>query len=147
MFFFFFSSRRRHTRSDRDWSSDVCSSDLAVTRGPQRDGEPDPAAGAGNKECLARKTHGFLPCVDGSLPCRGASARAPLSSIRLPPGDADRQTEDQTFDNLRLARVAAVQVVENPLRLLVGDRGAEAVLHLLNALLPPGTIHGRRVTR
>src|SRR5438874_12420464 len=29
-FFFFFSSRRRHTRSLRDWSSDVCSSDLSV---------------------------------------------------------------------------------------------------------------------
>src|SRR5699024_11674099 len=28
--FFFFSSRRRHTRSKRDWSSDVCSSDLIV---------------------------------------------------------------------------------------------------------------------
>ena len=28
--FFFFSSRRRHTRLVRDWSSDVCSSDLAV---------------------------------------------------------------------------------------------------------------------
>src|SRR5699024_11783462 len=27
-FIFFFSSRRRHTRSKRDWSSDVCSSDL-----------------------------------------------------------------------------------------------------------------------
>src|SRR5699024_12085184 len=27
-FTFFFSSRRRHTRSKRDWSSDVCSSDL-----------------------------------------------------------------------------------------------------------------------
>src|SRR5436305_15072228 len=27
---FFFSSRRRHTRCGRDWSSDVCSSDLAV---------------------------------------------------------------------------------------------------------------------
>src|SRR5438067_975378 len=27
---FFFSSRRRHTRSKRDWSSDVCSSDLAL---------------------------------------------------------------------------------------------------------------------
>src|SRR5437660_3968422 len=27
-FFFFFSSRRRHTRWPRDWSSDVCSSDL-----------------------------------------------------------------------------------------------------------------------
>src|SRR5271163_5087137 len=29
---FFFSSRRRHTRSDRDWSSDVCSSDLSRPR-------------------------------------------------------------------------------------------------------------------
>src|SRR5438874_12445532 len=29
---FFFSSRRRHTSSLRDWSSDVCSSDLAVPR-------------------------------------------------------------------------------------------------------------------
>src|SRR5207245_7421077 len=28
LFFFFFSSRRRHTRCYRDWSSDVCSSDL-----------------------------------------------------------------------------------------------------------------------
>src|SRR3989475_6829023 len=31
-FFFFFSSRRRHTRFDCDWSSDVCSSDLAPSR-------------------------------------------------------------------------------------------------------------------
>src|SRR5690349_24220227 len=30
VFFFFFSSRRRHTRSLHDWSSDVCSSDLAT---------------------------------------------------------------------------------------------------------------------
>src|SRR5699024_11872557 len=29
-FLFFFSSRRRHTRSKRDWSSDVCSSDLIL---------------------------------------------------------------------------------------------------------------------
>src|SRR5438874_9859905 len=29
---FFFSSRRRHTRSLRDWSSDVCSSDLSATK-------------------------------------------------------------------------------------------------------------------
>src|SRR6266576_3494660 len=29
--FFFFSSRRRHTRSLRDWSSDVCSSDLSFS--------------------------------------------------------------------------------------------------------------------
>src|SRR5205809_7282187 len=30
--FFFFSSRRRHTRCSRDWSSDVCSSDLSFTQ-------------------------------------------------------------------------------------------------------------------
>src|SRR3989449_11456228 len=30
VFFFFFSSRRRHTRCSRDWSSDVCSSDLLI---------------------------------------------------------------------------------------------------------------------
>src|SRR5471030_636375 len=33
MFFFFFSSRRRHTRCLSDWSSDVCSSDLACVNG------------------------------------------------------------------------------------------------------------------
>src|SRR2546430_10829043 len=35
---FFFSSRRRHTRFDCDWSSDVCSSDLKAARfdGAQR---------------------------------------------------------------------------------------------------------------
>src|SRR3712207_7622314 len=31
--FFFFSSRRRHTRYWRDWSSDVCSSDLRTLHG------------------------------------------------------------------------------------------------------------------
>src|SRR5699024_11283483 len=31
----FFSSRRRHTRSKRDWSSDVCSSDLDPLQAPQ----------------------------------------------------------------------------------------------------------------
>src|SRR5215510_15869382 len=35
MMFFFFSSRRRHTRWPRDWSSDVCSSDLGVEHGFQ----------------------------------------------------------------------------------------------------------------
>src|SRR5207245_3782628 len=35
--YFFFSSRRRHTRCYRDWSSDVCSSDLAV--GPADSGD------------------------------------------------------------------------------------------------------------
>src|SRR3712207_7073396 len=36
--FFFFSSRRRHTRYWRDWSSDVCSSDLARGGGTHQQG-------------------------------------------------------------------------------------------------------------
>src|SRR5256886_7789603 len=41
---FFFSSRRRHTRFDCDWSSDMCSSDLAprAVRGEQRVQHPVP---------------------------------------------------------------------------------------------------------
>src|SRR5699024_12223988 len=38
LFVFFFSSRRRHTRSKRDWSSDVCSSDLVPSSGFNTDG-------------------------------------------------------------------------------------------------------------
>src|SRR5690606_23106817 len=54
---FFFSSRRRHTRFSRDWSSDVCSSDLRVsvsggpprpiTRGPDIEWAPPPTADGG----------------------------------------------------------------------------------------------------
>src|SRR6266403_2767499 len=43
MVFFFFSSRRRHTRSLRDWSSDVCSSDLVGNVLARGDRTPDPA--------------------------------------------------------------------------------------------------------
>src|SRR5256884_6372591 len=50
--YFFFSSRRRHTRCSRDWSSDVCSSDLEPAQGHHDDvrGERDelvPGTGSG----------------------------------------------------------------------------------------------------
>src|SRR2546430_3796962 len=44
--FFFFSSRRRHTRFDCDWSSDVCSSDL---------GDADRVPGGGRVTTMPRK--------------------------------------------------------------------------------------------
>src|SRR5256885_8800040 len=51
--FFFFSSRRRHTRLQGDWSSDVCSSDLRPGAG-----EPviawDPARGSIDRAALER---------------------------------------------------------------------------------------------
>src|SRR6266498_5314253 len=49
---FFFSSRRRHTRCGRDWSSDVCSSDLFVRFGDNIQADQAAARGqqtAGNR--------------------------------------------------------------------------------------------------
>src|SRR5207253_6074593 len=43
---FFFSSRRRHTRWPRDWSSDVCSSDLPFVIGEDDPHIPGPGRGA-----------------------------------------------------------------------------------------------------
>src|SRR5206468_7147477 len=66
--FFFFSSRRRHTRSDRDWSSDVCSSDLFSTL----------------ETTLTRERR--LPVPAGPTPCRDipwAAVRAEPISLRL----------------------------------------------------------------
>src|SRR2546422_5682457 len=61
--FFFFSSRRRHTRCSRDWSSDVCSSDLfPLDDGPER--LPTPRRGGrlaleGRDPCRHRRHGGF----------------------------------------------------------------------------------------
>src|SRR5256884_2101498 len=51
-FFFFFSSRRRHTRCSRDWSSDVCSSDLFHALPPDHDRSPHspPHGGSQNRK-------------------------------------------------------------------------------------------------
>src|SRR2546422_3948893 len=54
--FFFFSSRRRHTRCSRDWSSDVCSSDLQQRlRRPGHPFEQHVPAGEQAHERLARR--------------------------------------------------------------------------------------------
>src|SRR5207249_6919740 len=76
---FFFSSRRRHTRSKRDWSSDVCSSDLFHTRFGHRTRQncltvffpPDVA----NKTLhyLFADTNAFDFCQIGVLPSARAS--------------------------------------------------------------------------
>src|SRR6266511_2663885 len=58
-FFFFFSSRRRHTRFSRDWSSDVCSSDLWRLRNVS-DGYTmiDTGAGSGINGGIGRSSDG-----------------------------------------------------------------------------------------
>ena len=44
--FFFFSRRRRHTMCSRDWSSDVCSSDLIKRDGTLQEGRQQDEVGA-----------------------------------------------------------------------------------------------------
>src|SRR5439155_9075645 len=71
--FFFFSSRRRHTRWPRDWSSDVCSSDLESNGWPRT----RPFQASGNPSGQRRK--GF------------ARGSRPLPS-RWPPRPQDRKS-------------------------------------------------------
>src|SRR3989442_11808190 len=54
VFFFFFSSRRRHTRCGRDWSSDVCSSDLQLVQGPADVDGAKKALRSGNPDDIGR---------------------------------------------------------------------------------------------
>src|SRR5438105_8526416 len=68
-FFFFFSSRRRHTRSTRDWSSDVCSSDLVVVR--RDEGVELLLLLSGGAALLDVDAHGFHPAREVFLTLGG----------------------------------------------------------------------------
>src|SRR5256885_13160543 len=65
---FFFSSRRRHTRLQGDWSSDVCSSDLVRRAGGDlaRRGPPDRLARLGAKGAAASGSAALDPASDRS---------------------------------------------------------------------------------
>src|SRR6266550_4519718 len=79
MFFFFFSSRRRHTRCSRDWSSDVCSSDLA-------DRAVDVDAGRTARERVEEEA---VEAVAGEL---GAELEDPVDGVR---DEADREPAER----------------------------------------------------
>src|SRR5690625_5717247 len=63
--FFFFSSRRRHTRWPRDWSSDVCSSDLG--RSPRMG-----SAKAGSMIVAAADARNLIPLIQEFVPERNS---------------------------------------------------------------------------
>src|SRR5207247_5395623 len=69
---FFFSSRRRHTRSTRDWSSDVCSSDLQRRLRPHRGRQQH---GAENRQTLRRGSHRSPPSHAKSVSAAGETRR------------------------------------------------------------------------
>src|SRR5256884_9701489 len=75
---FFFSSRRRHTRCSRDWSSDVCSSDL------DRNANPESNLGSGSL-CARRGTSlWFARYRPGQVARDGAPLLASSLARRIP---------------------------------------------------------------
>src|SRR3712207_7066875 len=83
-YFFFFSSRRRHTRYWRDWSSDVCSSDLAARVSPQYLSEVERGRKEASSEILAAVTAALgltlLDLAHGVAVELGAARTVTLSS-------------------------------------------------------------------
>src|SRR5256885_15200874 len=78
--FFFFSSRRRHTRLQGDWSSDVCSSDLALQEAERR-----------GVTVLLTTDHGSIHC---ETPATVYAKRDATANLRYKFGE-DLRTEDQ----------------------------------------------------
>src|SRR5207249_8852831 len=83
LFYFFFSSRRRHTRSKRDWSSDVCSSDLTpveVVHSQVRHAggnlQDEPESGPPQPACSTRPH----PCATGDRIRPGSPRRSKARS-------------------------------------------------------------------
>src|SRR5436853_6027118 len=87
--FFFFSSRRRHTRCLSDWSSDVCSSDLRISREEEVHHHwVSPAGPPGELTNALNPSH---PSYDGFLgsrnsPVEQSTASHPLDSVSFSSG-------------------------------------------------------------
>src|SRR5215469_1904186 len=107
LYFFFFSSRRRHTRSLRDWSSDVCSSDLwlaATADAPLLWAalEQLPAPWSGYLSGHVRVALATLARADPG-PATGPRAIIRLAALRLEPPVAPQVGEREVADGLKAA--------------------------------------------
>src|SRR6266511_6182665 len=111
MFFFFFSSRRRHTRFSRDWSSDVCSSDLAGEDRRDRDGDEQegrhqqrrvelPPGDRPSQEHLQRATLALAGDRAGRKPHREDRVEDERDGMDQAEADRARQAEDVALTEL-----------------------------------------------
>src|SRR5699024_1752178 len=81
---FFFSSRRRHTRSKRDWSSDVCSSDLLVDQSFLLDQLPVVVNNLNITKPVSGPTLLTYDEVETALHVFGHALHGLLSAVRFP---------------------------------------------------------------
>src|SRR6266853_3306904 len=149
MIFFFFSSRRRHTRFDCDWSSDVCSSDLlhgSAEGRPlpvvPRDVMMAPFADSGRVEVLDHKVRCSIDALiiapNAGLMIVGwiDDVLQPLSYVRVVGADWR-----MVLDTSRLARLRRSDVER-----VIGGNGLHAFgffcfLHFDRGGDPPGPIN------
>src|SRR5207245_3682765 len=97
----FFSSRRRHTRCYRDWSSDVCSSDLGATM-----------CTGGLQECTTppgKCIEGFQKCTTGAQMCTTGAEKC--ISINARTGGTSNRNQDH-FDKIGRASCRERRVSE-----------------------------------
>src|SRR6266508_1738149 len=124
LFFFFFSSRRRHTRWPRDWSSDVCSSDL---RGVARRARPPwRRRTARPPRSPGRPPHRSPPGGPGRSPSRSR----PWWPLRLPV-PRSRDLLDELVDQFLLGRLVEL-LLHHPFGQLnrdLADLGRELAEH------------------
>src|SRR5438874_13761423 len=107
-FLFFFSSRRRHTRSLRDWSSDVCSSDL--------DGIFRPTPASGRK--MPSRSERTLARVGGSRS---------LISLRCGPRAVSARSEERRVGKEWKSRWSLDYLREDPAVEAGGEQTHESV--------------------
>src|SRR6266480_907902 len=116
MFFFFFSSRRRHTRLTCDWSSDVCSSDLAAATAVAPTRDVGRAAATPATRRLARELGVDLQIVRGT----GSGGRVTDDDVRSaaaggrPPASARPGAERVAPEQPAVAKPLAPVGVEPP---------------------------------
>src|SRR5438874_11183305 len=99
LWFFFFSSRRRHTRSLRDWSSDVCSSDLLAELGCQVEAADRNAEALAGLAGVARITTRWIDLEGSSW--RSEERRVGKECRSGWVAEREKKTEDVTADQER----------------------------------------------
>src|SRR3712207_2352464 len=113
-----FSSRRRHTRYWRDWSSDVCSSDLVQVELAQRNATPEELAAFRREGAVSHVTRmrAMAARLDGSesilVELKGVDEAYPLfGSFRLQPGAlSPRPSGNEVAIGLELAERLSVRI-------------------------------------
>src|SRR5256886_7769123 len=146
LLYFFFSSRRRHTRFDCDWSSDVCSSDLRVRlaeHAPLRRAALRRRAGRRGLQDRGGQHAGVLPARGhaGGQECAGAGAAGRHARL-------DRK-ETVMFQLRKLGHVvlnvtdleASVRFYTEVLGLSISDRYPDSMLPGAMAFMSLSTDH------